>query len=184
MLSALLLLPAHSLLAAPVKYTIDPGHTTILWGAKHYGTSTNHGRFDKKSGTVVLDREAKTGKIEISIDLTSISTGNENFDKHLGSPDFFDVAKNTTATFSADQLTFDGDKVTAVTGTLNMLGASGPVTLKAVGFNCYDNPRSKKQVCGGDFEGTLTRSVWGMKYGLPGIPDEVSLRIQVEAAAE
>lgn len=184
LLSALLLVPAQSLLAAPVTYIIDPGHTTVLWEAKHFGTSTNHGRFDKESGKVVLDRENKTGKIEIEIDLGSNSTGTANFDKHLAGEDFFNVAKNPTASFVADQLSFDGDKLKAVTGKLSMLGKEGEVTLTATAFNCYDNPYSKKQVCGGDFETTIKRSLWGMEYGLPGIPDEVRLRIQVEAAAE
>ena len=47
--------------AAPATYVIEPTHTFVTFEAKHFGTSTNRGRFDKKSGTVVLDREAKTG---------------------------------------------------------------------------------------------------------------------------
>ena len=171
-------------LADPVVYTLDPGHTTVLWEAKHFGTSTNHGRFDKESGTVTLDLAAKTGKVEVSIDLASVSTGHEGFDKHLRSADFFNVDAHPTATFSGDEFTFEGDRVTQVAGTLTLLGQSQPVTLTATGFNCYDNPYTKKQACGGDFVTTLKRSVWGMSYGLPGIPDEVQIRIQVEGGRQ
>lgn len=181
LLGALLPLSA---VAAPQTYKIDPGHTQINWGANHMKTSTNHGRFVGVSGTVVLDTAAKSGKVDVSIDMTTLSTGNVNFDKHLSSADFFDIANHATATFSGDQLSFDGDKLASVTGTLTLLGKSAPATLKATSFNCYENPRSKKQTCGGDFETTIQRSQWGIEYGLPGIQDEVKVNIQAEAGAE
>lgn len=170
--------------AAPAVYKLDPTHTTVLWEAKHFGTSLNHGRFDRESGSVTLDLAAKTGKVEVTIDLDSVSTGTEGFDKHLKGKDFFNVEASATATFVGDAFTFDGDAVKSVGGQLTLLGVTAPVTLTAVGFNCYENPYSKKQACGGDFEATIKRSDWGMSYGLPGIPDEVKLRIQVEGGLQ
>ncbi|NBT11919.1 MAG: polyisoprenoid-binding protein, partial [Betaproteobacteria bacterium] len=52
---------------------------------------------------------------------------------------------------------------------------------KAVRFNCFEHPRLKREVCGGDFETTIQRSQWGMGYAIPAIPDAVRLVIQVEA---
>ncbi len=168
--------PAHA-----ATYAIDPTHTFVTFEALHFGTSTNRGRFDKKEGTVQFDRAARTGKVEIRIDMASINTGVGPFNEHLRGKDFFDTAQFPTATFVADRMTFAGDKVTEVPGTLTMLGKAVPVTLKATNFNCYDNPMFKREVCGGDFETTIKRSQWGMTYGLPGIPDDVRLLIQVEA---
>ena len=165
-------------------YAIDPGHTFVTFEAKHFGTSTNRGRFDKKTGTVEFDPKAKTGKVEISIETGSIDTGVGPFDEHLRGPDFFDSAMFPTAKFVGDKFTFDGDKVTSVVGTLTLLDKTLPVTLKASNFNCYDHPRLKREVCGGDFETTIQRSAWGMKYGLPGIPDDVRLLVQVEAVKQ
>ncbi|MFM2398411.1 MAG: hypothetical protein RL341_568 [Pseudomonadota bacterium] len=167
--------------AAAQTYSVEPTHTFVIWEAKHFGTSTSRGRFDKKEGSITIDRTAKTGKAEITIDMASINTGVAPFDKHLKSGDFFNVEKFATAKFVGDKFTFDGDKVTEVAGTLTMLGKTNPVVLKATGFNCYDNPIFKRQVCGGDFETTLTRSQYDMKYGLPGIPDAIRLLIQIEA---
>jgi polyisoprenoid-binding protein YceI len=167
--------------AAPTTYAIDPTHTFVTFEARHFGTSTNRGRFDKKSGTLVLDKAARTGRIDIVIDMASISTGTPGFDSHLRDKDFFDVGSFASATFTSDKLVFEGEKVAAVDGRLTMLGKTQPVTLKAVHSGCYDNPRLKREVCGGDFEATITRSAFGMTYGLPGIPDEVKLVIQVEA---
>jgi polyisoprenoid-binding protein YceI len=171
--------PAHA-----ATYAIDPTHTFVTFEALHFGTSTNRGRFDKKEGTVQFDRAARTGKVEIKIDMASINTGVGPFNEHLRGKDFFNALQFPTATFVADRMTFSGDRVTEVPGTLTMLGKALPVTLKATTFNCYDNPMLKREVCGGDFETTIKRSQWGMTYGLPGIPDDVRLVIQVEAVKQ
>lgn len=170
--------------ASPATYQIEPTHTFVTFEAKHFGVSTNRGRFDKKEGTITLDRAAKTGKVEIAIDTASINTGTGPFDAHLKSKDFFNATEFPTAKFVGDKFTFDGDKVKSVEGQLTLLGKSAPVTLTASGFGCYDHPRLKREVCGGDFETTITRSTWGMTYGLPGIPDSVRLVVQVEAVKQ
>jgi polyisoprenoid-binding protein YceI len=170
--------------AQEATYAIEPTHTFVFFEAKHFGVSTNRGRFDGKEGRVVYDQAAKTGKVEVNIDMASINTGVGPFDGHLKSKDFFNVAQFPRARFVSDQFVFSGDKVTTVTGTLTMLGQSKPVTLTASSFGCYDNPMLKREVCGGDFETTIQRSAWGMTYGLPGIPDNVRLLIQVEAVKQ
>lgn len=179
--AAALALPAAR--ADSVTYAIDPTHTFANFEIGHMGTSTLRGRFDRKEGTVQVDRAARAGKVDITIDTTSLSTGTPPFDAHLKSKDFFDVAQHPTARFVADRLAFDAsDKVTAVTGTLTLLGKTQPVTLQATRFNCYVNPMFKREVCGGDFEATIQRSRWGMDWGLQmGAPDAVRLLVQVEA---
>ncbi len=170
--------------AQSATYAIDPTHTFVNFEAKHFGTSTLRGRFDKKEGTINFDKAAKTGKADISIDVTSVSTGVAPLDGHLKSKDFFNAAEFPTAKFVGDQFTFDGGKVSAVTGLLTLNGKTNPVTLKATNFNCYDNPMLKREVCGGDFETTLQRSQFGVMYGLPGIPDNIRLLIQIEAVKQ
>jgi polyisoprenoid-binding protein YceI len=167
--------------AAPVTYGIDPTHTFVTFEAKHFGTSTNRGRFDKKEGTVVLDVAAKTGKADITIETGSINTGTAPFDGHLKSKDFFNSEVFPKATFVGDKFKFEGDKVTEVSGTFTLLGKAQPVTLKASSFGCYENPRLKREVCGGDFETTIKRSDFGMTFGVPFIPDDIKLLIQIEA---
>lgn len=182
--AALLALTGHAVLAEPVSYLIEPTHTFVTFEALHFGTSTNRGRFDKKEGTVTIDRAAKTGKLDVTIQTGSINTGTAPFDKHLRGKDFFDSETHPTARFVADRFTFDGDKVTEVAGQLTLLGKTLPVTVKGQRFNCYPNPMLKREVCGGDFETTIQRSQWGMTYGLPGIPDAIKLVIQVEAVKQ
>ena len=164
-------------------YAIDPAHTQAIFEIGHSGTSTLRGRFDKKEGTVQFDRAAKTGKVEITLDTSSISTGVAPFDTHLKSKDFFNAAEMPTAKFVGDKFSFDAaGKVTSVAGALTLAGKTQPLTLTAANFNCYENPMLKREVCGGDFETTIQRSQWGMNWGANfGAPDAVHLVIQVEA---
>ncbi|MEJ5999637.1 YceI family protein [Paucibacter soli] len=171
--------------AETASYAVDPTHTFVTYEIQHFGTSTNRGRFDKKEGSVQLDRAAKTGKVEISFELAGVNTGVAPLDKHLQSEDFFDAAKFPSAKFVGDKFVFNGDKVAEVAGQLTLRGKTSPVTLKASHFNCYQNPMLKREVCGGDFEATIDRTQWGVDYGLAwGFPKNVRLLIQVEAVRQ
>jgi polyisoprenoid-binding protein YceI len=168
--------------AESATYALDPSHTFVTFEITHFNTSTNRGRFDKKEGTVTLDRAAHTGKLDVKLDTTSINTGVPQFTKHLSSDEILDVAKFPTAEFHGDKFTFSGDKVTEIAGDLTLHGKTNPVVLKAQNFNCYQNPMYKREVCGGDFDTTITRSQFGINYGMNyGFPDAVHLVIQVEA---
>ena len=188
--SLLALAAASSLLALAsqanaANYEIDPTHTFVTFEIGHFGASVNRGRFDKKEGTVAFDRAAKTGKVDISVDVTSINTGTDAFNKHLQSADLFDAAKHPKIRFVADKFSFNGDKVSQVAGTLTLLGKSQPVTLKANQFNCYENPMLKREVCGGDFEATIDRTQFGMNFGIDwGFPKDVRLVVQIEAVKQ
>jgi polyisoprenoid-binding protein YceI len=176
------LLAAATAQAQTATYAIEPTHTFVSFEVSHFGTSTNRGRFDKKEGSVQLDRAAKTGRVDITIDMASINSGVAPFDGHLKSKDFFNVAEHPSARFVGDKFVFAGDKLTAVEGTLTLLGKSQPVTLKASQFNCYINPMFKREVCGGDFEAVIQPTLFGINTYIPMVaPDQVRLVVQVEA---
>ena len=169
--------------AQPVVYKIDPTHTRAAWEAKHFGTSTNRGQWDKTDGEILLDKAAKSGKVDITIDMASINTGTAPFNTHLKGPDFFDVANHPTARFVGDTIKFDGDKITEVSGNLTIRGKTNPAVLKAISYNCYDNPRLKREVCGGDFETVVKRSAYEINWGIVEkfTADDIKVTIQVEA---
>ena len=171
--------------AESATYAIDPTHTFVTFEINHFGASVNRGRFDKKEGTVQFDRAGKAGKVEISFDATSINSGTPAFDKHLQSADLFNAAQHPKITFVSDKFSFNGDKVSEVSGQLTLLGKTGPVTLKANQFACYQSPMLKREVCGGDFEATIDRTQWGMNYGVDwGFAKNVRLVVQVEAVKQ
>ncbi len=171
--------------AETLTYNLEPTHTFVSFEIGHFGTSTNKGRFDKKEGSVQMDRAAKTGKLEVTVDTTSISTGTPAFDKHLQSADLFDAAKYPTIKFVSDKFVFNGDKVAEIVGNLTLLGKTQTVTLKANQFNCYQSPMLKREVCGGDFETTIDRTAFGMNYGVDwGFPKNVRLIVQAEGVKQ
>ena len=174
---------AGGVYAQTASYKVDPTHTYATWEAKHFGTSTSHGHWDKTEGEISLDKAAKTGKAEITIDMATINTGVAPFNTHLKSDAFFDVANHPTAKFVGDKFKFEGDKVTEVAGTMAIRGKSNPAVMKAVGFNFYDHPALKREVCGGDFETIIKRSLYGVNWGLSNLvtTDDVKVSIQVEA---
>jgi polyisoprenoid-binding protein YceI len=183
--AAAAVLVAASAHAESATYAIDPAHTYATFEILHMGTSTNRARFDKKSGTVQFDRAGKSGKVDITIDMTSVDSGFERFNNHLKSAEIFDAEKYPTAQFTGDKFVFNGDKVSEVSGTLTMHGKTNPVTLKATNFNCYMSPMLKREVCGGDFETTIQRSQWGVDYARAfGFPDDVRIVVQVEAVKQ
>ena len=172
--------------AAPATYAIDPTHTFASFEIDHFGASTNRARFDKKSGKVEFDKEAKTGKVEVDLDMASVNSGTPAFNKHLQSAEIFDAEKFPVAKFVSDKFVFDGDKLKEVTGQLTIKGKTAPVTVKANKFTCYESPMlQKREVCGGDFETTIDRTQWGMDYGIAyGFPKEVRLVMQIEAVKQ
>ncbi|MEN9384398.1 MAG: hypothetical protein RL323_1541 [Pseudomonadota bacterium] len=163
-------------------YAIDPTHTFVTFEIGHFGTTTNRGRFDKKEGSVQFDRAAKTGKVDITFDVASVNSGTPMFDKHLQSAEILNAAQFPKARFVSDKFVFNGDKVAEVQGQFTLMGKTAPLTLKASQFNCYDNPMLKREVCGGDFDAVLDRTVHGVNYGVDwGFPKNVRLVVQVEA---
>jgi polyisoprenoid-binding protein YceI len=171
-----------SLSSQAAKYALDPSHTFASFEISHFGISTIRGRFDRKEGSIEFDREAKTGKIAITIDTTSISTGLPNFDSILKGSALFDVVTYPTAKFSSDKLVFEGDSITEVFGNFTLLGKTLPLTLKALNFGCRTAALTRQEICGGDFEATFDRTTYGMDYAVNfGMTKTVKLVIQIEA---
>lgn len=169
-------------MATKNNYTVDPNHANVRFAIDHFGTTTNHGAFYGLTGDMQFDPAKKIGAIDIVIPMETLQTGNEHFNNHLKSADFFNAEKFPTAQFKSTKFYFNGNKVSKVVGNLTMLGKTKPVTLTATKFNCYDSPMLKTQVCGGDFETTIDRTQWGMDgYVKMGFSKNVKLNIQIEA---
>ncbi len=175
-LAAGLALPA---LAAPVNYSIDPAHTYPSFKAPHMGISFWRGKFNKSSGKLVLDQDAKTGTVDISIDATSVDFGHDKMNEHAMGEDFFNAKKYPTITYKGT-IKLDGDKG-EVDGQLTLLGVTKPVKLKIESFRCIQHPFYKKEVCGADAEGEFNRADFGMTKAADGELGKVKLQIQVEA---
>ncbi|MCI0506283.1 MAG: YceI family protein [Gammaproteobacteria bacterium] len=176
---------AAALMALPftafgASYTIDPDHTFPHFKISHLGFSTMFGRFNKSAGKLTFDEANGTGSVEITIDAASIDTAHEKRNQHLRSPDFLNTAEFPTITFKSSKANIKGGKGT-VEGELTMMGVAKPVTLTVTHMQCGVHPFNKKELCGFDATANIKRSDFGVKYGLPGIGDNMELMFEVEA---
>ncbi|MEQ1593004.1 MAG: YceI family protein [Thiobacillaceae bacterium] len=171
-------------LAAPATYIIDGTHTLPRFEYSHLGYSIQLSRFDKTSGQIILDREAKTGSVDVSIDAKSVDTGYALFNEHIQGEDYFNTAKYPTITFKSSSLKFDGDKLVEVVGDLTVKGVTRPVTLTLSSFLCMPHPMLKKSACGATAVAHIKRSDFNMGKNAPYVSDEVTLTIPVEAVKQ
>jgi polyisoprenoid-binding protein YceI len=162
-------------------YTIDPKHTYPSFEADHKGLSILRGKFTRNSGTITLDRAAKTGSMDITVDASSIDFGLEALNNHVKSADGFDVAKFPTAVYKGKSIKFNGDTPVSVDGELTMHGVTRPLSLTINKFKCMEHPMLKKEICGADASAEFKRTDYGITIGGPSFAPEVRLQIEVEA---
>jgi polyisoprenoid-binding protein YceI len=183
-LASMAALASASTFAVPVTYDLDPNHTYPSFEADHMGgLSVWRGKFDRSSGKVVYDKDAKSGTIEVTVDMSSIDFGMPKLNDHAKSAELFDVAKFPTAAFSGRFTKFNGASPAEAQGTLTMHGVTKPLTLTINSFLCKPSPMTKKEVCGADASATFNRSDFGVNFGDKyGFKQEVKLQIQVEGS--
>lgn len=180
---SIIMLPLST--AAQVEtYVIDPFHTHPQFEVDHLGFAKLRGLFSKTTGKFTIDRAAKTGTLEVSIPTATVNTGDierdgrpRTRDEHLRTADFFNSAEFPVMTFKSTAVKFAGDDPDVVEGNLTLLGVTKPVSLKLERWRCGPDPRTKGKrfQCGGNATGAFNRSDFGMKFGIPGVSDEVKL---------
>ena len=161
-------------------YQIDERHTFPAFEISHLGFSVQRGRFNKTSGTVMLDSEKKSGSVAVNIDANSIDTGLSELEEKLKSDDFFNVKTFPVITYHSDSVEFSGEQPVRVMGALTLLGVTRPLNLSIEHYLCGFHPIYMKTVCGINATGTLKRSDFGMTAFSPLIGDEVKIVVQAE----
>ena len=177
-LSAAAVAPAF---AAPVSYGVEANHTFPRFSYTHLGFTTQQSRFDKTTGTVVYDKEGRTGSVNITIETNSVSTGSTLFNQHIQGEDFLDTAKYPTVTFKSTKVNFDGDKPVSIEGDLTMKGITKRVTLTVTRFLAAPHPIQKKDTIGADAYTIVKRTDFNMGKYAPAVSDEVRIDIAIEA---
>ena len=180
-LSAAALAPAH---AAPVSYAVDSSHTFPRFSYSHLGYSTQLSSFTNTTGTVVFDAAAKTGSVDIVIDMTSVNTGFADFNAHIQGEGFLETAKFPKATFKSTKVVFDGDKPASVEGQLTIKGVTKAVTLTVTSFQAAAHPMMKVPVLGANAFTTIKRTEFGAGKYAPYVGDDVRIDIAIEAIAK
>lgn len=178
LMAAALAAPAS---AAVERYRIDPTHTYPMFAVDHLGFSIQRGRFDRTSGELELDPDARTGKVTIRIEVASLSSGDDKRDQRLKGESFFDAQNHPTIDFVSTAVDWTGDYPSAVTGDLTVRGVTRPVTLRISRFKCGFHLFNLGRACGAEASLTLRRSEFGMDSWLSSIGNDVEITIQMEA---
>ncbi len=170
--------------AEEATYRIDPEHTFTSFEYMHWGLSLQRSRFNRQSGTVKLDQDARSGSIDLTIDTTSVSTGSDEFDKTLASDSFFDAKAYPNMHFRSTAMEFDSERLVRVTGDLTIKDVTKPVTLEVSHFACRFMVLYLKQACGANGSAKILRSDFGLGRYAPFVADEATLYFSIEAIKE
>jgi polyisoprenoid-binding protein YceI len=162
-------------------YKIDPAHSVAFFEVGHAGgISRFMGRFNDMSGDLVVDTPEKS-KVKVDIKADSIDTKHEGLDKHLKSPDFFNVVQFPTITFTSTAVTLNAAGEGTLAGNLSLHGVTKPVTFKLKQIGSGKGMKGETRV-GYTATSTIKRTDFAMNYGVPGAAtDEVDLHINLEA---
>lgn len=162
-------------------YQIDPVHTSLVFRVKHMDTAFVYGMFRDIKGTVVVD-EANPARssINIEVDANSVFTANEQRDNHLRSPDFFNTRQFPTITFRSTEVRRVNANTVQVRGNLTIRGITRPITTNVTLTGKGKNPRGQ-DIIGFETTFNIRRSEFGIRYGLPGLGDDVRIMLSVEA---
>ncbi|MCS6830132.1 MAG: YceI family protein [Armatimonadota bacterium] len=162
-------------------YQIDPVHTSLVFRVKHMNTAYVYGMFREVKGTVIVD-EANPARSSINIEVNadSVFTANEQRDNHLRSPDFFNTRQFPTITFRSTEVRRVNANTVQVRGNLTIRGITRPLTTSVTLTGKGKNPRGQ-DIIGFETTFTIRRSEFGIRYGLPGLGDEVRVTLSVEA---
>ena len=169
-------------------YTIDPSHTRVGFSARHAMVTKVRGHFDEFEGSAHVDTVTPANSsVTVTIQAASVTTGNEQRDGHLKTPDFFDIANYPQITFVSTNVERDGAEWD-ITGDLTINGVTKSVTIPFEETGSAKDPFGNTRV---GFEGdvTIDRTEWNLSFnaaletGGVLVSEKVKLEFDVSAIA-
>jgi polyisoprenoid-binding protein YceI len=180
---ALTVIAATPLFAAPQTFQLDGSHSFPRFSYSHFGFSTQLSRFDKTTGTIVYDKDAKTAAVDVVIDARTVDSGNPLLNEHLQGEDFLDTARYGSITFKSTKVVFQADNPVTIEGNLTIKGVTKPVTLTVTSFKAMPHPMLRKDAIGANAWTVIKRSDFNAGKFAPNVSDELRIDIAVEAIA-
>lgn len=171
-------LPLHA-----TTYTLEPDYTQGVFRWNHLGFSTPAAQFAQGQGTLEFDPANPTrASVQVTIPLSTLSTGVPGLDEDFRSSDFFDIAKYPTATFTSTRVEKGaGAQQLKVAGNLNLHGVIKPVVLEVTLVKIGTNPRTSLPTVGFDAMTTLKRSDFGLGQYVPQVGDDIEMHVICQA---
>ena len=110
----------------PGTWNVDTSHSVVGFSARHLMISKVRGRFTDFTGSVTIAEDPLQSTVEANVDLSSVTTGDDQRDAHLKSADFFDIENHPHMTFTSTSLKADGEDF-VMTGDLTVAGTTRTV---------------------------------------------------------
>jgi polyisoprenoid-binding protein YceI len=170
----------------PGTWNVDPSHSTVGFVARHLMVTKVRGRFQSFSGVLNIAADPLQSSVDASVELASITTGDESRDTHLKSADFFDVEKNTTMTFRSTSIKPAGDDY-EMTGDLTINGITKPVTFELEFEGVNKDPWGNTKA-GFSAEAEISRKAWGLEWNVALetggvlVGDKIKIQLDIQAA--
>jgi polyisoprenoid-binding protein YceI len=186
LVSGILALAAPLAMAQTSTWTSDQAHSVVEFSIVHLTVSNVHGRFGKVAATIAYNEADVTKSIvSATIDISTVDTGEAARDTHIKSPDFLDVEKFPTASFSSTSVVKDGNNL-KVTGNFTLHGVTKPVVLEVEGPTGPVPGMDHKPHSGFSATTTISRSAYGIgpKFPAAVVGDDVKLTIELEVVKQ
>jgi polyisoprenoid-binding protein YceI len=171
-------------LPAAGTWQIDPGHAEVGFVGRHFGLTKVRGRFTGIDGAVVVADDPNDSSVQVTIDMRSVSSGDQSRDDHLRSADFFDVEHHPTATYRSTAVHVDGTSGT-IDGDLTIKGVTRPVRLWMDYLGHATDPWGNDRAIF-SASSKINREDWGLTWNMlleAGgllVSKEITLEIEVE----
>ena len=180
--SAFLVLSAFTV-AVSTTWQNDDMHSQLGFTVTHLGINDISGTFNDVDVTVQSTKaDFSDATFELTAKTASIETRVEPRNKHLKSPDFFDVEKYPTLNFKSTGIEAAGKDQYKLKGDLTIHGVTKPVTMDLAYKGTVENPMSKKPTAAFQISGTIKRTDFGIGEKFPSgmISDEVRIKADGE----
>ena len=164
-------------------YDADLSHSSVLFKVLHGGVGFTYGMFTRMNGALTWGESVDGHQITFEVEADSVFTNNRRRDRHLKSDDFFDAQQFPKITFTSTRWVQSGEGSFQVTGNLTLRGVTKEITIPVRQTGSGTNRRGK-QILGFASTFTITRSEFGVSYGLPTVAaDQVELIVNLELVA-
>lgn len=169
----------------PGVWTVDNSHSTVGFVARHVVVAKTRGKFTDYTGSITVAENILESKVEATVQLASVNTGDDKRDEHLRSADFFDVENHPTMTFVSTSIEQDGDEY-KLNGDLTIRGVTKPVTFdlefEGVGGDPWGGTRA-----GFSASTEVNRKDWGLEWNVALetggflVSDKIKIELEIEA---
>lgn len=167
------------------EYQVDASHTSVYFGVSHFERSQMRGRFNRiHFKQLRFDAASNQGRLELEVDVDSIDTGSRVLDQIIRSEQLLNSNEFPFIHFRAQQFLFVNKQLQTIEGELTIRGETRPLRLQAKRFQCGQIRLAliQREVCGGEFSTSISRSSYGLTRFLPEVGDQIQIEISVEAS--